>query len=186
MTEAKAGQEQLSKSALHQQNQITWQHINASKFVVYNGLFHLLSDLVLYPPDVVRTRMQVQVLVRFACRIGLEAQAPKPNTATKRCCSLYFCYGLEFITTYTNAMSQYYAFHNSNCLQSPGAGNQLALFPVYTSTWNGFVSIIKHEGIRGIYPRSSAFFFFPFFLLSSRLSPTDMSQVCTKAFWWRK
>src|SRR5687768_5640571 len=55
--------EGMSKSALHQQNQITWQHLNPFKFLFLNGIFHAATDLVLYPPDVIRTRMQVQVLV---------------------------------------------------------------------------------------------------------------------------
>jgi len=55
--------ENLKASAIHQKHQIKWQHLDPIKFTIFNIGLHFLSDLLLYPPDVIRTRLQVQVLV---------------------------------------------------------------------------------------------------------------------------
>lgn len=48
------------------EQQIKWHHLDPTKFLVYNVALHAVSDLLLYPPDTVRTRLQVQDAVTIS------------------------------------------------------------------------------------------------------------------------
>ena len=50
-----------TNSAFHQKHQIKWRDLDMKKFFVLNVAFNFATDSVMYPLDVIRTRMQVQV-----------------------------------------------------------------------------------------------------------------------------
>lgn len=69
--EGEGGKEKLRQD--HLEHQILWKDVNPQKLFAYTMLGTSVVDFALYPIDVVRTRLQVQVLLvnEFNVRIHL-------------------------------------------------------------------------------------------------------------------
>lgn len=49
---------------------LTWNDLNQTRFLLYNAVFLLATDLILYPADLLATRLQADHVSSGSVRVG--------------------------------------------------------------------------------------------------------------------